>query len=135
MENEFGFPRVIFVFQEDVRTGQEAFSSLWPAASAIADPSLHLYAEFGIGRARPAQIVGRGVWRAGLRALRGGNLPRFPSADPQIMPGAFIVQDGFVHWSHAYRDIGDQIELPEIERWTAMVDLAPTPVAGACAQC
>ena len=135
-ERDFGFPRTVFVFQEDVRTGQELFSSLWPAAPAIADPTLHLYEAFGIRRASADQVFGADVWRAGWRALRSGNLPGLPSSDPWVMPGAFLVQDGVVHWSQRFRHAGEEVAFETVERLAAEIDvLAPPPELLACSVC
>ena len=136
VERDFGFPRVVLVFQEEASTGQDFLRNLWPDAPAIADPELRLYEAFDVRRAAVSEVFGADVWKAGFRALRTGNLPGFPTSDPWTMPGAFLVQDGCVHWSQTFEHAGVPVDFETAERLTAAIDVAaPPPELAACAVC
>jgi peroxiredoxin len=108
-EDRPDFPTVIFV-SEAKRIEIQAFvRRYWPQAKTISDPQGVLYSAFGVGKSL-LKSFSPSVFRASSRALDKGN-ERGP-VDGNIfrMPGAFLVHEGDVVWSHEYRHSG---ELPD----------------------
>lgn len=83
------------------------FAKHWPEARVISDPEQHFYKSFGIGQGSLGQIVGTGVWFAGLRALVSGHGIGIPRGDVKQMSGAVLVKDGYLAWQHHYRNSSD----------------------------
>jgi len=101
------YPRVLFFFLATPAQGEEFFASHGPGARGVADPDGSFYRAFGLARGGAAQVVGPGVWVAGLRSLFKGHRPGRPVGDPMQMPGIFLVESGKVRWRHAFRHAGD----------------------------
>lgn len=105
---ERALPRVVLVHQGTVGEGDRFFAKFWPDAIAIADPDLVLYGAFGLGRGTLGQVIGPRAILAAGRALLRGNLVGKPVGDVKVMPGAFLIRDGAVAWSHDYAHSGDR---------------------------
>jgi peroxiredoxin len=74
----------------------------------LGDREAVAYEAFGVGRAPLSDLLRPGLYRAGLRALAGGNLPRPPQGDASQLPGAFLVDpDGIVRWAQRASHAGD----------------------------
>ena len=113
VEADRRFPPVLFFFQGSPTEGRAFLRRYWPAARAVSDPELRVYAAFGVERGGLRQMFGPGVWAAKRRAESKGHESGERSGDIFMMPGAFLVEGGRVLWSHHYRHAGDH---PEFER-------------------
>jgi len=106
-----GSPRILFVHQGTARDAEPLFEALWPEARAVSDPDLALYRAFGIGRGNPSHLLRPGLWKAGRRARRRGYRQTGIQGDPWLLPGYFLVEDGWVVWSYHSAHAGD---LPDL---------------------
>jgi len=109
----------------DEAQGEEFFTSRWPEAIAVADPSQTIYSEFGLGSGTLNQVIGPKAILAAGRALAKGNLVGKPVGDVKAMPGAFLIHEGRILWSHDYLHSGDRPD------WMAAARAAETAVSGA----
>jgi hypothetical protein len=91
-----------------VEEGERFFTKFWPDAIAIADPDLVFYTAFGLGRGSLSRVIGPRALLAAGRALFRGNFVGKPVGDVKVMPGAFLVRDGAVAWSHDYAHSGER---------------------------
>jgi peroxiredoxin len=72
------------------------------------DWDLVAYRAFGLGRATVSGFFNPAVYRAGLRAVLGGNLPGPPTGDTAQLPGAFVIDpSGIVRFAHVGTHPGD----------------------------
>ena len=109
------FPRVVFVHQASVESGERFFGRYWPGVPAISDPDKHLYEAVGLGRGSVLQLLGPRVWVSGVRALVKGHVPGMKrDGDKWTMPGLLLVDPpagdespGVVRWSHRFRHAAD----------------------------
>jgi hypothetical protein len=99
---------VVLVHQGTVEEGDRFFAKFWPDAIAIADPERVLYTAFGLGPGTVGQVIGPRALLAAGRALLRGNLVGKPVGDVKVMPGAFLVEDKAIAWSHDYAHSGDR---------------------------
>lgn len=93
--------------------GEAFFEKFWPLAPAIADPERVLFQAFSLHKGKLRDVVGLRSLMAGLRATFRGNGVGKPVGDVWQMPGAFVLHEGRVIWSHAFRHAGD---LPAYEK-------------------
>jgi hypothetical protein len=111
------FPPVLFFFQGSPTEGRAFLRRYWPAARAVSDPELRVYAAFGVERGKLLRMFGPGVWAAKRRAEAKGLANGERSGDMFMMPGAFLVEGARVLWRHEYRHAGDHPDfarIPEI---------------------
>jgi hypothetical protein len=113
-EADPGYPPVLLFFQGSPTEGRALLRRYWPAARAVSDPELRVYAAFGIHRGNLLQLFGPGVWAAKRRAEAKGHQQGERTGDVFMMPGVFLVQGGRVLWSHQYRHAGDHPDLARI---------------------
>jgi len=109
-------PRVVFVFQSEPEEGRAFFARYDGAEHAIADPDRELYRAFGLDRGTLGQLAGPRVWLAGIRAVGKGHGMGRVRGDAFQMPGAFLVEDGEVTWSHEFRHAGDAPDFSRVLR-------------------
>ena len=102
-----GYPNILFVGQGTSEETHDFFDDLWPEARVIANPSRDLYRAFGIQRGGMRQMMGPSVWACGIRAASKGNFMGKPMGDPQLLPGAFLVDGSQIVWEHRARHAGD----------------------------
>ncbi|MFN8498951.1 MAG: peroxiredoxin-like family protein [Anaerolineae bacterium] len=117
-ESDATYPRILFVGQGSIEETQDFFEEVWPGAPVIADSSRDLYRAFGIQRGGMMQMVGPSVWACGIRAASKGNFIGKPMGDPQLLPGAFLVQHGRIVWAYRARHAGDNpnwAKVPQLE--------------------
>jgi len=74
----------------------------------ISDPAQELYRAFQLPRGSLTEVMGPGVWGAGLKSLISGHLPGIPSADVLQMPGVFLIYNGRVLRSFRHATSGDR---------------------------
>ena len=108
------YPAVLFFYQGSAAEGEAFFSRYWPGARAVADSSGRLYRAFGLGRGGIREMLGPGVWAAGLRAVLKGNLGGRPVGDVWTMPGLFLVRGEAILWEHRFRHAGDHPDFAKI---------------------
>lgn len=101
------YPPVTFVHQGSVEQGDDFFERFWPEASAIADPERRLFEAFALKRGSFRQVLGLGSLASGIRAAFRGNGVGKPVGDVRQMPGAFLIHEGRILWSHDFRHAGD----------------------------
>lgn len=106
---------MLFVHPATSEEAEPHFAARWPDAAAVADPEQDLYRAFGLGRGSALQLLGPRVWLSGLRALGGLHGVGRPTGDPLVMPGAFLVRDGAVTWSHVSEHAGDVVSRRQLE--------------------
>lgn len=104
---------------EECRTFFDKFD---PDARAVSDPSEEFYTAFGLRRGSASNFISPAVFGAGLRAVMKGNLVGKPVGDVWMMPGAFLVRDGVVHWKHIAEHTGDHPDLAEVARVARSLD-------------
>ena len=86
--------------------GDRFFGREWPEAAAIEDPDLVLYEAFARRRRRLFELLNPTYLVAATRSvIRAGSGK--PVGDVLRDPGAFLVKDGEVRWSHDFRHFGD----------------------------
>jgi peroxiredoxin len=84
------------------------------------DWDLDAYRAFGLGRATASGFLNPAVYRAGLRAVLGGNLPGPPTGDTAQLPGAFVIDpSGIVRFASIGAHPGDN---PTTEALLAAID-------------
>lgn len=113
-EEEADYPEVLFFSQADVERTRSLFQRLWPEAAVICDPELSFYDAFGVGRGSLGQILGPGVWPAGVRAMLKGHFVGRPVGDPWIMPGFLLVIDRRIVWRHRFHHSGDHPDYRQV---------------------
>ncbi len=94
-------------FLGSAEEGRSFFSTAWPQARGVSDPDLRFYGAFGLGRGRMSQLLGPGVWLAGLRAALKGHGIGKPVGDPRVLSGAAIVRGDEVFWEEPSEHAGD----------------------------
>lgn len=109
-----GFPDVLLFGMSDVEASRLFLSDRWPEARVVCDPEAEFYRGFGLERGGLWQILGFGVWGAGIRSLLKGHGVGKPKSDPLQMPGMFLVDGDRITWSHRSRHIGDHPDLDDI---------------------
>ena len=116
------FPRVVFVHQASVESGERFFGRYWPGVPAISDPDKHLYEAVGLGRGSVLQLLGPRVWVSGVRALVKGHVPGTKrDGDKWTMPGLLLIDPpaddeapAVVRWSHRFRHAADSPDFTTI---------------------
>lgn len=98
---------MVFVHQGSREDAEPVFEDLWPEARAVSDPTLDLYRAFGIGRGKLGQLFSPSLIKRAFEARRKGYSQGKTQGDPWFMPGAFLIEDGVVVWSHDYAHAGD----------------------------
>lgn len=79
------------------------------------DWDLDSYRAFGLGRASVSGFFNPAVYRAGLGAILGGNLPGPPTGDTAQLPGAFVIDpSGIVRFAHIGAHPGDNPTTDEL---------------------
>ena len=111
-----GFPPVVFAHTASEEQAEGFFRLAWPEVAAIADPGKDLYASFGLGHGRLAQLFGLPVWKAGLQAAARGHGIGLPQGDPRMMSGDFLVHEGVVAWSSIHPHAGSRSDFDEALR-------------------
>ena len=125
--NDPAYPKVALISLASVEANREFFTSRWPDARVIADPSKELFTAFGRRRGSLLQLFGPRVFAAAFRAWRRGHGVGKPSGDTLVMPGLFVVDGSTVLWEHPFRDVGDH---PDIERIPELAGLRPSAPRG-----
>jgi hypothetical protein len=100
------YPQVIFFHHDDSKDAKRFFDKNWPRASAVADPGLFFYKEFGVPTGGLPEILHPVRIARGIGALLKGRLPQKPSSDPWTMQGTFVILDDQILWSHDSRYAG-----------------------------
>lgn len=101
-------------------SGRTPLASRWTSHPLAAPPEpsptsrCKLFATFGLQRGTFLQRFGPAVWLHGLRAVLKGHGVGAPRGDPLQVPGAFVVRDGEVPWSHRANHAGDQPRLRDV---------------------
>ena len=108
-EAQQDFPKVVFFFLGSPTEGRAFMRRYWPGAAAVSDPEQRFYKAFGVERGGMLDMFGPPVWRAKRRAEAKGHSNGERQGDIWMMPGAFLVRDGRVLWSHAYRHAADHL--------------------------
>ena len=86
--------------------GDRFFGREWPEAPAVEDPDLVLNEGFARRRRRVVELLSPVYLVAAVRSvIRAGSGK--PVGDVLRDPGAFLVRDGEVLWSHDFRHFGD----------------------------
>ncbi len=100
------YPQVLFFHHDTPAAGESFFAAHWPRASAVADPELFFYREFGIPVGGLVELGHPFTLAGGVRALLKGHLPKRPSSDPWTLQGTFVVLGERILWSHDSRYAG-----------------------------
>jgi thiol-disulfide isomerase/thioredoxin len=77
-------------------------------AARVSDPGQWLYRAFCLRRGGPLDLIGPGVWKRGLEALRGGHGFGLPVGDPLQMPGIFLVYREEIVQEYRHKTAGDR---------------------------
>ena len=87
-----------------------AFASRYglSALPSVADPSRALYKRLGLRRATLWQLLAPKIWWTSFKSILEGYLPGRVKGDLFQLPGAFLIHQGQVIRSHAYRDASDR---------------------------
>jgi hypothetical protein len=103
------FPSVLFVCMGNETEAREFFDAHWPGARAVCDPEKRVYEAFGLTQGTPMQMFGPRAWACGLRAVSKGHFIGMKVVgDPWLMPGAFLIQDRKIVWTHEFASAGDR---------------------------
>jgi hypothetical protein len=102
------FPSVLMVFPAEISEGKEFFDRFWPEARAVSDPKGDLYRILGVKRASLRQMFGPGVWFRAVQAMKAGYTPGKVIGNPWLLPAMYLVRNGEIKWSWAFKNIGDQ---------------------------
>ncbi len=124
------YPRVLFFFMGSPREGRAFLLRYWPAARAIADPEKRFYTAFSVERGSLLQMFGPAVWRAKRRAEEKGFENGERIGDIWMMPGAFLVRDERVVWTHVPRHAGDAPDFARLDPGAPRASDAGAAVAG-----
>ena len=117
-EREPAYPPVLFFTQASSTELRAFLRRDWPGARAVADPSRHFYAAFGVERMSPLGLLRPALWNAERRARAKGHQSGERTGDIWRLPGVFLVEGARVLWSHEFRHAGDH---PEWDRMPALV--------------
>ncbi len=105
---------ILFFYQGNAADGKTFFNTFWPEARAVADESRIFYTAFGIRRGGIQEMLGPEVWACGVRAALKGSSGGWPTSDPWMMPGVFVVQGNTILWQHTFRHAGDHPDFTRI---------------------
>ena len=117
-EGRADFPAVLFVSEAGATEARAFVRRYWPEARVIADPEAALYAAFGVGTSI-IKAFSPGVFSARRRALAKGHESGSLDGNAFRMPGAFLVREGEIVWSHKFKHAADH---PDFERVVRSAD-------------
>lgn len=126
MATSTGYPSVLFFYMGSVVEGKAFFTTTWPEARAVSDPSKRFYTAFGLERGNIGQMFGPGAIACGLRAASKGYGVGRIVGDPWQMPGTFLVQGSKVLWSYDFSHIGDHPDFTILPQLVANLAVSST---------